>query len=97
MTESFTEGWWNPRPMSMASKWHYFINGRSLCGKWMTLGKTKLEQGNDESPDNCAACRERKAKRHFTKEPIAILPETSEKGIDSPSTVCLNVNKPETE
>ena len=44
-------------------KWHYFHYDRtSLCGKFMLLGKTRLEQGNDDSPDNCAVCK-RKLKR----------------------------------
>jgi len=37
-------------------KWHYMRKGRSLCGKWMIVGKLRLEQGNDTSPDNCKAC-----------------------------------------
>lgn len=58
-----TEGWhW----LSNAPKWHYFAaGGRSLCGRWMTFGRT-FEQGNDGSPDNCADCRKRVAKRKAT-------------------------------
>lgn len=48
------EGWnW----LFNSSKWHYFREGRSLCGKWMTLGNPEYQQGNDNSPDNCAACK----------------------------------------
>lgn len=36
--------------------WHYFRNSRSLCGRFMLLGKPELEQGNETSPDNCKAC-----------------------------------------
>jgi hypothetical protein len=47
------EGWaW----LFNARKWHYFVAEKSLCGKWMTLGRSR-EQGNDDSPDNCAGCR----------------------------------------
>lgn len=45
-------------------KWHYFTaDGRSLCGKWLKLLMTasSLEQGCDDSPDNCAACRRKLA------------------------------------
>ncbi|MGB9825256.1 MAG: hypothetical protein ACPLRU_01170 [Desulfofundulus sp.] len=38
-------------------KWHYFIDGKSLCGKYLLIGSPELEQGNDDSPENCAACR----------------------------------------
>jgi len=50
-----TEGW---KWIVNAPKWHYFRDGRSLCGKWMCLGKS-FEQGNDDSPDNCVACRKK--------------------------------------
>jgi hypothetical protein len=45
--------------LTNAPKWHYFMqDGRSLCGRWMTFGRV-FEQGNDGSPDNCAACRKK--------------------------------------
>ena len=34
---------------------------RSLCGRWMYLGKN-LEKGNDGSPDNCPSCLKALAK-----------------------------------
>jgi len=37
-------------------KWHYFVKGRSLCRRFGLISKVKLELGNDDSPDNCAAC-----------------------------------------
>jgi len=40
-----------------SKKAHYFVDGRSLCGKWLYLGS--LEQGNDDSRDNCAECKKR--------------------------------------
>jgi len=49
-------------------KWHYFIDGRSLCGRWLSLGLGKLEQGSDSSPDNCKACRRKLEKRKRKKK-----------------------------
>jgi len=47
------EGWgWTP----ISKKWHYFVSGTSLCGK-IGFYRGKLEQGNDESDDNCTACK----------------------------------------
>jgi hypothetical protein len=57
MTE-MTEGW-----SPTTSKWHYFgPDGRSLCGKW-GFNRMPREQGDDDSPDNCAECRRRLIKR----------------------------------
>ena len=48
------EGWtW----LTNAIKWHYFREGQSLCKKYMLLGSGELELGNNNSPDNCAACK----------------------------------------
>jgi len=48
------EGWtW----LYNSKKWHYFKDGMSLCGKFMLLKSDKLEQGNDDSLDNCAICK----------------------------------------
>lgn len=63
MNEPTEEGWWNPRPFSSASRFHYVRAGRSLCGKWARLfGAGSVEQGNDEHTENCAACRKRLAR-----------------------------------
>lgn len=41
-----------------SSKAHYIgLDGRSLCGKWLSLSNAGIETGNDDSPDNCRACR----------------------------------------
>ena len=52
-----TEGWgW----LLNSTKWHYFLaDGKSMCGKWLRLSNDDQEQGNDDSPDNCAACRKK--------------------------------------
>ena len=57
------EGWGFPRGSQKA---HYFQeDGMSLCRKWGFYRGDK-EQGNDDSPDNCIACKKalqrRKAK-----------------------------------
>jgi hypothetical protein len=46
-------------------KWHFVRDGKSLCGRWMYLGRNKLDLGNDDSADNCAACRRKVAKLYF--------------------------------
>lgn len=40
-------------------KWHFFgEDGRSLCGAWARLdGNKEAELGNNDSKDNCAACK----------------------------------------
>ena len=53
------EGWAFP---GTSKKAHYFVDATSLCRKWgFYFGP--LEQGNDNSPDNCAACMKALAKR----------------------------------
>ena len=61
MSEEKTSGWWWP---FNSRKAHYIPNGRghSLCMKWSTLGQVTVDEGNDNSPDNCAECRRRLAK-----------------------------------
>ena len=53
------EGWGAP---FCSRKWHYFTkDGLSLCGK-VGFYFGPLEQHNDNSRENCAECRKRKAK-----------------------------------
>ena len=53
------EGWGFP---VTSRKAHYFIDSMSLCNKWgFYFGP--LEQGNDESPDNCVVCMRAKTNR----------------------------------
>ena len=61
MSERINEGWtW----LVNSRKWHYFTQDKlSLCGKFMLLSLGALEAGNDDSPDNCAACKKKLAKR----------------------------------
>lgn len=57
MTPQFKEpreGWGFPQ---RSQKAHYFTeDGRSLCGKW-GFYHGDVEQGNDDSADNCTACK----------------------------------------
>ena len=54
------EGWAH---VNFSRKWHYFVDGRSLCRSYGVFPSVQLEQGNDESPDNCAICMKKLAKR----------------------------------
>ena len=65
------EGWGFP---SNSRKAHYFVDKRSLCGKWLFFGE--LEQGNDDSSDNCTACKKALQKRRAKAKVV----ELKEKG-----------------
>ena len=57
--EKRNEGWGAP---GCSKKYHYFTaDGRSLCMK-IGFYRGEREQGNDDSPDNCAECRKRLAR-----------------------------------
>ena len=63
---SVKEGWgYSPH---ISKKWHYFVNGTSLCRK-IGFFHGELEQGNDDSPDNCTACK--KALKRLKERKIA--------------------------
>ena len=55
MTEEIKEGWSYP---TNSRKAHYFVNMMSLCGKY-GFYRGFLEQGNDNSPDNCVQCKKK--------------------------------------
>lgn len=58
------EGWtW----LYNSKKWHYFVDHKSLCRKWMLLIATDLQIGNDSSPDNCKQCQKLLVKRNAEK------------------------------
>jgi hypothetical protein len=58
------EGWgYSP---NISKKWHYFVDGTSLCHK-IGFYHSELEQGNDNSVDNCAECKRRLLKRRIVK------------------------------
>ena len=60
MTEGkLKEGWAYP---GGGRKAHYFVDKSSLCRRWgFYFGP--LEQGNDDSPDNCPTCMKALARR----------------------------------
>ena len=45
-------GWGWP---SNSRKAHYFIGNDALCGRWLFFGP--VEEGNNESKDNCKGCQ----------------------------------------
>lgn len=64
MTDHKIEGWtW----LINARKWHYFRNGRSLCGQQMILKHPAegYELDNPNSPDNCPRCRAKLVKESY--------------------------------
>lgn len=50
-----------------ARKFHYFRKGRSLCGKWLYLGRGPLEDKGDKvgHPNDCVSCH-----RKIFAEPV---------------------------
>jgi hypothetical protein len=69
MVEQKTKEGWGFSP-HLSKKWHYFVNGTSLCHK-IGFFHGELEQGNDDSDENCTACKKilqkRKAKELVQK------------------------------
>ena len=58
-------GWGLPQ---CSRKWHYFTSdGLSLCCK-VGFYRGPREQGNDDSPDNCAECRKRKKRAEARRD-----------------------------
>ncbi len=62
MSEDIKEGWtW----LINATKWHYFRDNRSLCGKYGLIGGHKLHEfdpKDEPSSDNCSACWQKRMK-----------------------------------
>lgn len=62
------EGW---KGFINSKKWHYIVDKESLCGKFMYLGQDKLlEQGNNDSPSNCAVCKRKLKRRNVVLKEI---------------------------
>ena len=71
------EGWgFSPH---ISKKWHYFVNGVSLCGK-IGFYRGKLEQGNDDSEDNCTACKKALKRLMERRQAEELLKELDRKG-----------------
>jgi hypothetical protein len=64
MTKADKTGWAWP---FNSRKAHYYVDGKSLCGKWTLFGG-QTELGNDESPDNCKTRTKKLAKRACKEE-----------------------------
>jgi hypothetical protein len=59
------EGWsW----LINAIKWHYFVDGRSLCGKWLAYNSDLDPHRKADLPDNCKPCQKALLKLRGTKE-----------------------------
>jgi len=54
-----TEGW--AKPLN-TRKFHYFVDKRSLCDRYMYFGDLEADTGK-ESPDDCKSCRRKLDKR----------------------------------
>ncbi len=56
------QGW---NYLTNSPKWHYFVDGQSMCGRWLGLGLNDCNDDpkTDNSPDNCAACKKKVVKR----------------------------------
>ncbi|GMU39464.1 MAG: hypothetical protein AMXMBFR23_03300 [Chloroflexota bacterium] len=60
---SEVEGWGFP---FLARKAHYFVDGHSLCRKWLYLGEQQGDADSPETPDDCPECRKRLTRRKVT-------------------------------
>ena len=59
------EGWGGPL---LASKFHYFVNGRSLCRRWAFTGELQAgEVGEARRTEDCVACYRKLEKRRAAK------------------------------
>ena len=66
--ENKMEGWMK---LDNAKTWHYFREGRSLCGKWMSFSHDYDETENIDSPDNCKACTNKRSKELSNPNPVS--------------------------
>lgn len=59
------EGWIK---LINAKQWHYFVDSRSLCGRWMYLGADINLEPDDgkEHPSDCKMCSKKLKKRRNT-------------------------------
>lgn len=58
MASEVNSGWACP---SNSRKFHYFVDARSLCLKWMFFGQLQSDDGTPNSND-CKDCRNRLTK-----------------------------------
>lgn len=52
-----------------ARKWHYYREKRAVCGRMLLFVHPDegYELGKNDSPDNCAACKQKLAKESAIK------------------------------
>ncbi len=62
------EGW---TYLYNSPKWHYFRSGKSLCGRFMLLGKPELEahSGDIAGKDDCKGCYRKLEKERTADAP----------------------------
>ena len=58
------EGWWLP---AEARNWHYFRNGKSLCGRWAPF-RGNFPDYSDAEPTNCKVCRKKREREVAVKK-----------------------------
>jgi len=62
------EGWWKP---SQSRKYHYFVEGRSLCGSWGFPNYDELAEDittiTAPQSDDCVVCFRKLLKRRVKK------------------------------
>ena len=64
-SEEKKEGWGVEKP-DRKKTYCYYVGSTSLCRKWgFYFGE--VEQGEDDHPDNCKACKKKLKKRQATK------------------------------
>lgn len=55
-----------------SENWHYFKNGKSVCGTFKFTGKLALESREVVSSDNCKECRDLIEARQKAKGKLAL-------------------------
>ena len=61
-TENDPDMGWHRRKARNSSKAHYYVEGRSLCGKQSVGPEVKLENFLHHASDNCETCMKRRDK-----------------------------------
>jgi hypothetical protein len=79
-TTEIGRGWAKISGQNASGKWHFFgHDGRSLCGKYAMFGKNILEQGNDDSTENCVRCRGRLSAMKLRATALSPISQATEK------------------
>jgi hypothetical protein len=65
---SLKEGWWMP---FRSRRYHYFVEGRALCGGWVfpNYSELSVDTGNSvPQSEDCVSCFRKLVKRRGEKE-----------------------------